>query len=132
MPNLKFIYKNNEPLDKLVDYILSFKNLEALLLIGELGAGKTTLTSQIAKKLNEPKTVISPTFNTILVYDKFVHIDAYKLTTNLFAYEDYFEDKLAIIEWAENVTLPKFKHYIKIKVYFDNEQNHVFEVMEEQ
>ena len=86
MSNLKFIYKNNEPLDKLVDYILSFKNLEALLLIGELGAGKTTLTSQIAKKLNEPKTVISPTFNTILVYDKFVHIDAYKLTTNLFAW----------------------------------------------
>ena len=65
----KFVFKNNEPLNELVSYILKKKDLEAILLNGELGAGKTTLVNAIAKKLGEKKPVISPTFNTILIYD---------------------------------------------------------------
>ncbi|AZG68603.1 tRNA (adenosine(37)-N6)-threonylcarbamoyltransferase complex ATPase subunit type 1 TsaE [Mycoplasma struthionis] len=125
---MKFVFKKDEKLDSLVDYILSFKNLEAILLNGELGAGKTTLVSQIAKKLNITKPIVSPTFNTILIYDKLVHIDAYKLTGDLFAYEDYFEDKLVAIEWAKNIK-HDFKNYLEINVYFDKDQNHVFEIL---
>ncbi|AXE60855.1 tRNA (adenosine(37)-N6)-threonylcarbamoyltransferase complex ATPase subunit type 1 TsaE [[Mycoplasma] phocae] len=126
----KFVFKKFEKLTSLVDYILSIKNLEAVLLNGELGAGKTTLVAQIANKLGERKTIISPTFNTILVYDKLVHIDAYKLKGDLFAYEDYFEDKLVVIEWANNV-ITNFKNYLAIDVYFDENQNHVFEIVKE-
>ncbi|RMA78551.1 tRNA threonylcarbamoyladenosine biosynthesis protein TsaE [Metamycoplasma subdolum] len=126
----KYVFKENEKLDSLVDYLLSKPNLEAILLNGELGAGKTALTSEIAKKLGEKKQVISPTFNTILVYDKLVHIDAYKLKGDLFAFEDYFEDKLVVIEWAKNIK-HNFKRYIEIEVYFDKHQNHVFEIKKE-
>ncbi|QJG66477.1 tRNA (adenosine(37)-N6)-threonylcarbamoyltransferase complex ATPase subunit type 1 TsaE [Mycoplasma phocoeninasale] len=128
--NKKFVFKKFEALTPLVEYILSIKDLEALLLNGELGAGKTTLTAQIAKQLGETKTIISPTFNTILVYDKLVHIDAYKLKGDLFAYEDYFENKLVVIEWAKNVAV-NFEKFLEINVYFDKEQNHVFEIVKE-
>jgi hydrolase, P-loop family len=94
----KFVFKNNEPLNELVSYILKKKDLEAILLNGELGAGKTTLVNAIAKKLGEKKPVISPTFNTILIYDNLVHIDAYKLKGSLFPYQEYFENKLVAIE----------------------------------
>ncbi|AZZ65783.1 tRNA (adenosine(37)-N6)-threonylcarbamoyltransferase complex ATPase subunit type 1 TsaE [Metamycoplasma phocicerebrale] len=129
----KFYFKENQSLKSLVDYILSFKNVEAILLNGELGAGKTTLTSQIAKTLGENKTIISPTFNTILIYDKIVHIDAYKLKGDLFAYEEYFDNKLVIIEWSDNIT-HNFKKYLKIKVSLETikeEVYHVFSIVEQ-
>ncbi|BAP39537.1 tRNA (adenosine(37)-N6)-threonylcarbamoyltransferase complex ATPase subunit type 1 TsaE [Metamycoplasma canadense] len=125
-----FYFKENEPLNLLVDYLLSFKNLEAILLDGELGAGKTTLTSQIAKKLNEKKIVISPTFNTMISYEKFIHIDAYKLRGDLFAYEEYFENKIVIIEWSKNIK-HNFKYFFNINVslqQINNEVYHVFEI----
>ncbi|ENY68512.1 Hypothetical protein, predicted ATPase [Metamycoplasma auris 15026] len=126
----KFYFKENEPLDTLVNYLVSFKNLEAILLDGELGAGKTTLTAAIAKKLGEEKTIVSPTFNTMLCYDKLVHIDAYKLKGDLFAYEEYFENKLVVIEWSKNIT-NNFRNFIAINVTLetiDNEIYHVFEI----
>lgn len=126
----KFVFKNNEPLNKLVSYILKKKDLEAILLNGELGAGKTTLVNAIAKKLGEKKPVISPTFNTILIYDNLVHIDAYKLKGSLFPYQEYFENKLVAVEWAENIINP-FTKYMQIDVYFDEKGNHVFEIVKE-
>lgn len=126
----KFVFKNNEPLNELVSYILKKKDLEAILLNGELGAGKTTLVNAIAKKLGEKKPVISPTFNTILIYDNLVHIDAYKLKGRLFPYQEYFENKLVAVEWAENIINP-FTKYMQIDVYFDEKGNHVFEIVKE-
>ncbi|QJR44230.1 tRNA (adenosine(37)-N6)-threonylcarbamoyltransferase complex ATPase subunit type 1 TsaE [Mycoplasma miroungirhinis] len=123
-----FKYKENDTLDELVDYLLS-KNYEAILLDGELGAGKTYLTSQIAKKLNISKKIISPTFNTIFIYDGLIHIDAYNLKGNLLAYEDYFDNNLVVIEWSNNIQHP-FSHYAKINVYLKNNL-HVFEIIEE-
>ena len=126
----KFVFKNNEPLNELVSYILKKKDLEAILLNGELGAGKTTLVNAIAKKLGEKKPVISPTFNTILIYDNLVHIDAYKLKGSLFPYQEYFGNKLVAVEWAENIINP-FTKYMQIDVYFDEKGNHVFEIVKE-
>ncbi|TPR54266.1 tRNA (adenosine(37)-N6)-threonylcarbamoyltransferase complex ATPase subunit type 1 TsaE [Metamycoplasma neophronis] len=127
---MKFTFKHNENLKPLVDYVLQRKNIEAILLNGELGAGKTTFTSELAKAIGERKQIVSPTFNTILVYDKLVHIDAYKLKGDLFAYEDYFENKLVVVEWSDLIKC-NFKKYLKINVYFDKDQNHVFEIVEE-
>ncbi len=56
---------------------------DVLLLTGDLGAGKTTLTSGIGEGLNVNEEVLSPTFNILKCYFHgripFYHIDAYRL-----------------------------------------------------
>ena len=47
-----YIFKNNESLLPLATELLKDKNVEAILMDGELGAGKTTLTKEIGKLLN--------------------------------------------------------------------------------
>lgn len=61
----------------------------ALLLQGELGAGKTTFVQGLAEALNVDHTVTSPTFTLMNVYEthhpvirQLVHIDLYRLTGN--------------------------------------------------
>ncbi|MBR3349221.1 MAG: tRNA (adenosine(37)-N6)-threonylcarbamoyltransferase complex ATPase subunit type 1 TsaE, partial [Solobacterium sp.] len=53
-----------------------------ILLSGDLGAGKTTLTQGIAKGLGVKRTVTSPTFTILKIYRgrmPLYHIDAYRL-----------------------------------------------------
>ena len=122
-----YIFKNNESLLPLATELLKDKNVEAILMDGELGAGKTTLTKEIGKLLNETKTIISPTFNTLLIYDHLVHIDAYKLKGSINIYEEFFDGKLVIIEWASNIN-HNFDYYYNINVKLDKNANHIFEV----
>ena len=122
-----YIFKNNESLLLLATELLKDKNVEAILMDGELGAGKTTLTKEIGKLLNETKTIISPTFNTLLIYDHLVHIDAYKLKGCINIYEEFFDGKLVIIEWASNIK-HNFDYYYNINVKLDKNANHIFEV----
>ena len=53
-----------------------------ILLQGDLGAGKTTLTQGIAIGLNITRNVTSPTFNILKIYNgrmPLYHIDAYRM-----------------------------------------------------
>ena len=56
---------------------------DVVLLTGDLGAGKTTITKGIASGLNITEKVNSPTFNILKIYLKgdkpLFHIDAYRL-----------------------------------------------------
>jgi tRNA threonylcarbamoyladenosine biosynthesis protein TsaE len=83
---------------------------------GNLGAGKTTLTQQIAKKLGITDHVKSPTFLIMETYPisfnrfhKFTHVDAYRIENpkelgNL-GFNDFLKDQsnLIVIEWPEKV-----------------------------
>ncbi|MHB1001678.1 MAG: tRNA (adenosine(37)-N6)-threonylcarbamoyltransferase complex ATPase subunit type 1 TsaE [Armatimonadota bacterium] len=81
-------------------------------LFGDLGAGKTTLTKGIAKGLDVPDLVHSPTFN--LIHEHYgrlpvYHFDVYRLhgSEDMFdlGYEEYFYgDGVALVEWAEKIT----------------------------
>ncbi|WP_338867260.1 tRNA (adenosine(37)-N6)-threonylcarbamoyltransferase complex ATPase subunit type 1 TsaE [[Mycoplasma] gypis] len=120
-----FTFKHNQSLEELAKFLVNL-NVEAILMDGELGAGKTTLTKAIAKELGIRDNIVSPTFNTILIYDGLVHIDAYKLKGDLTAYEDFFEDNLVVIEWSQNISHP-FSCYVILNAYLDNDK-HVFEI----
>ena len=82
-------------------------------LIGELGAGKTTLTQGIARGLGvgEDYQITSPTFTLINEYPgrlKLVHLDVYRLSGSAdlpdLGYEEYFFGKgVTVIEWAEKI-----------------------------
>lgn len=82
-------------------------------LIGELGAGKTSLTQGIARGLGieEGYQITSPTFTLINEYPgrlHLVHLDVYRLSgpADLFdlGYEEYLSgENVLVIEWAERI-----------------------------
>lgn len=80
-----------------------------VLLIGNLGAGKTTITKGIARGLGaaEPEEVSSPTFTLIHEYgDKLYHIDLYRLETSAevatLGLDELFDrEAVVLIEWGE-------------------------------
>ncbi|MGL5519890.1 MAG: tRNA (adenosine(37)-N6)-threonylcarbamoyltransferase complex ATPase subunit type 1 TsaE [Metamycoplasmataceae bacterium] len=103
------------------------KKIQFILLSGDIGSGKTTLTKEIGKQLNEKKEIVSPTFNFINIYKHFIHIDAYNLKgSSLEEFIDYFENKIIIIEWWENFNF-NFENYlsIKIKIINENERKYI-------
>lgn len=91
-------------------------------LSGDLGAGKTTFTKSLGKHLGVQKTINSPTFTILKIYQgkmPIYHIDAYRLegVTQDLGFEEYFEDDgLCIIEWPAFIKdhLPKERLEITI------------------
>ncbi len=84
----------------------------ALLLVGDLGAGKTTFVQALAKVYGITRTVTSPTFTLANEYrlpnggGKLVHFDLYRLASAQGLYDLGLEDALEtgarlVIEWPE-------------------------------
>jgi tRNA threonylcarbamoyladenosine biosynthesis protein TsaE len=107
-----------------------------VLLIGELGAGKTTLAKGIVKGLGaaSPDEVSSPTFTLIHEYGgegRVYHVDLYRLEEArelaTLGLEDLFDrEAIVLIEWGERFPqiLPADHSEIRICVG-DNEQREV-------
>lgn len=111
------------------------KGGDVLCLYGELGAGKTTLVKGIAEGLGIKKTIKSPTFTLMNVYEvrsqkpianSLVHIDTYRLKSEEDLYEigaeDYIgaPDTVTVIEWPEKIKkLLKGKKIKKITLSHD-------------
>ena len=82
-----------------------------ILLTGDLGAGKTTLTGGIANGLGVNEKISSPTFNILKCYFKaripLYHIDAYRLeegTNKDIGLEEFIDgDGLCVIEWPSYI-----------------------------
>lgn len=99
---------------------------EALLMTGELGAGKTCLTQGIAWGLGVGEYARSPTFVLIAEYQgrmTLYHIDLYRLDDiremEDLGLEEYFErGGVCVVEWAEKAgpILPSENLAIKIDV----------------
>ena len=101
---------------------------DCILLFGEIGAGKTTLTRaiinnlQIQNKQNQTE-VLSPTFNLVYEYEikkfKIMHYDLYRLKTDkevqLLGIFDEDVNSIKIIEWAEII---KNKQKNRLEIYF--------------
>ncbi|WP_416198600.1 MAG: tRNA (adenosine(37)-N6)-threonylcarbamoyltransferase complex ATPase subunit type 1 TsaE [Sporanaerobacter sp.] len=101
------------------------KGGEIICLIGDLGAGKTTMTKSIAKGLDVEEYVTSPTFTLINEYKGRVplyHFDVYRLeeVESIYdlGFEEYFySNGVSIIEWADKIknVLPEDVLTIEIK-----------------
>ncbi len=98
---------------------------DIVLLHGDLGAGKTTITKGIAKGLGIEDEMVSPTFTLMNVYadGKLVHIDTYRLEDEEQLIEIGVEDYLArpetitIIEWPEKIDgLLKGKKVVNVMI----------------
>lgn len=107
-----------------------------VLLIGNLGAGKTTLTKGIveARGASTADAVSSPTFTLIHQYgDDIFHIDLYRLEeiheVETLGLDDLFRSgSLVLLEWAERfpTLLPKNRTEIRLQTL--NEHTREIEV----
>ena len=101
-----------------------------VLLIGNLGAGKTTLAKGIISGLGagNPEEVASPTFTLIHEYPGAYHIDLYRLDTaaqvaTLGMDEIFDRDAVVLIEWGEKFRELMPADRIEITLSADGEQN---------
>ncbi|MEU1847952.1 tRNA (adenosine(37)-N6)-threonylcarbamoyltransferase complex ATPase subunit type 1 TsaE [Streptomyces sp. NPDC019990] len=85
---------------------------DLVMLSGELGAGKTTLTRGLGEGLGVRGAVTSPTFVIARVHPSLgdgpplVHVDAYRLSGGLDEMEDLdldvsLPDSVVVVEWGE-------------------------------
>ncbi len=85
---------------------------DLVMLSGELGAGKTTLTRGLGEGLGVRGAVTSPTFVIARVHPSLgdgpplVHVDAYRLSGGLDEMEDLdldvsLSDSVIVVEWGE-------------------------------
>lgn len=124
---------------------------DAVLLYGDLGAGKTELVKGICSGLGYKGRVLSPTFQIVREYKieckkqnakckivwtrKIFHIDLYRLESGsgLEGIEEYFGDKEAVtlVEWAERLSerqLPQ--KYLKVSIEILSESERRFGILE--
>jgi tRNA threonylcarbamoyladenosine biosynthesis protein TsaE len=131
---------NREKIKEIAEQLLQkisekdFSRAKVVALSGNLGAGKTTLTQELAKLLEIKENVISPTFIIMKIYfinknskfyskfKRFIHIDAYRLLSgeelSKIGWEEIIsnKDNLVILEWPENVreNLEKDTYWVKL------------------
>lgn len=135
---MQYITKSQKETTELGKKIAAqFKGGDIVLLEGDLGAGKTTLTKGIAEYFRIKDTITSPTFTLMNTYPistnnselkTLIHIDTYRLEDENdlieIGVEDYLDDPntICLIEWPEKIErLIKDKKVIKIKIeHLDN------------
>ena len=82
---------------------------DTVLLIGEMGAGKTSIAKGIARGLGIAEEVTSPTYAYINSYEgRLFHFDCYRIESERQAEElgfaDYFDaGGICLVEWSENI-----------------------------
>jgi tRNA threonylcarbamoyladenosine biosynthesis protein TsaE len=102
---------------------------------GQMGAGKTTLISEVFK--DQGVAVASPTFALYNAYDAFgvtiVHVDLYRLDTveeiDSSGFWDLFADKSSVVltEWVERISVDEIpldwkRFFINIEVRDANQR----------
>ena len=109
---------------------LSFPGL-VITMLGDLGAGKTTMTKGIGKALGITKVINSPTFTIMKVYDgnmKLYHMDVYRINND--SGDDYLEeyfylDGVCVVEWADNISELLPKNRLDITISIDDDFNRI-------
>lgn len=107
------------------EFSQKLKEKDVVLLIGNLGSGKTTFTKGIARGLGIKSLIRSPSFTLVREYKKkdlvLYHIDLYRLSyrdMGILGLDDYFYKKksLAIVEWGEKIK-KSLNNYFSVHFY---------------
>ena len=107
----------------------TLKKGDIILLVGDLGSGKTKLTEGILTYFGLENEISSPTFTIVNEYNtdnlNLYHFDVYRLSDidefEAIGGEEYFEKGACIIEWGELIEEILPSNYIKISFSRDIE-----------
>ncbi|MCF8528946.1 MAG: tRNA (adenosine(37)-N6)-threonylcarbamoyltransferase complex ATPase subunit type 1 TsaE [Aquiluna sp.] len=121
---MKFEVKDSDQmieLGKKIAGVLAAGDL--VLLNGELGAGKTTLTRGIGEGLGAIGTIQSPTFVLARTHKttagpKLVHVDAYRLSSamELDDLDIDFANSVVVVEWARDYVDGLAQSYLEVNI----------------
>lgn len=104
-------------------------------LMGDLGAGKTTLTKSIARGMGIEDYITSPTFTIVNEYEGnlgLYHFDVYRISHESemedIGYEEYFYGRRAcVVEWANLIKglMPEETLWLSIKLGTEHPEQRV-------
>lgn len=99
---------------------------DVIILVGGLGAGKTTFTQGLGAGLNVGGQVSSPTFIISRIHRSkgsgpdLVHVDAYRLTEFLdletLDLESELDDAVLVVEWGKGLVEELFPEHLEIHI----------------
>lgn len=99
---------------------------DLLLLVGDLGAGKTAFTQGFGAGLGVDEPITSPTFALVRSYQgrlELHHLDVYRLdhlheAIDLGLSELLDDDSVTLIEWGDTITAALPRDYLEVRVRF--------------
>jgi tRNA threonylcarbamoyladenosine biosynthesis protein TsaE len=102
---------------------------DLILLIGDLGTGKTTLTQGIAQGLGVAQPARSPTFVLVAQYQgrlRMYHADLYRVNNPLEALELGLDDQergegVCVVEWAEKAPEAFPQEHLEVRIAYEGE-----------
>jgi len=102
---------------------------DLLLLVGDLGAGKTAFTQGFGRGLGVDDQITSPTFALVQSYTgrlDLYHLDVYRLeqineALDLGLSEMLDDDSVTIIEWGDTITRALPRDYLEVRITFGEE-----------
>lgn len=99
---------------------------DLVILIGPLGAGKTTLTRGVGAGLGVEGNVSSPTFVIARTHKRdglapLVHVDAYRLGSpaELDDLDIPFASSIVLVEWGKGLTQDISEHWLEVELVRD-------------
>ncbi len=112
-----------EVASRIIDYA---EDEKIWVLIGDMGAGKTTLTKALGKALGVLDVIQSPTFSIVNEYltekeETIYHFDFYRLEApeeaiSIGVEEYFYSGNLCILEWPQNIGGLMPEKFLKIEI----------------
>jgi tRNA threonylcarbamoyladenosine biosynthesis protein TsaE len=128
---MNFTIKKMEDWQMVVEAIFPLLQNKILLLKGNLGAGKTTFTQFLLKKMESKDTVTSPTYTIVNEYHSpqgiIYHFDLYRMKSleeveDIGMYDYLQSAHLSIIEWPE-IYVQELSHHQYHEISIDNQMD---------
>ncbi len=138
--NMDVTVRSIEELEEVVGILTRYiaEGYKVILLSGDLGSGKTTLTKALCNRLGVAEAITSPTFSLVNEYPvsgagSIYHMDLYRLEKKedlvQIGFEEYLESgQLCLIEWPEIAEEHFYMPHIRVKISVGSNNIRIFNI----